>query len=97
LKIIAAHPAWPWTDQMIAIALHKGNVFWELSGWGPEYFPEALKHDISRRFQDKIMFGSDYPNLTHRRAIAGWESLGYTDTILEKVFYKNAQRILDLP
>jgi len=97
LKIIASHPAWPWTEQMMMIALHKGNVFWELSGWGPEYFPAALKHDISRRLQDKIMFGSDYPSLTHRRAIAGWESLGYSDTILEKVFYKNAQRILGLP
>ena len=97
LKIIAAHPAWPWTEQMIMIALHKGNVFWELSGWGPEYFPEALKHDISRRLQDKVMFGSDYPSLTHKRAIAGWHSLGYSDAILEKVFYKTAQRIMGLP
>jgi predicted TIM-barrel fold metal-dependent hydrolase len=97
LKIIAAHPAWPWTEQMIMIALHKGNVSWELSGWGPEYFPAPLKHEISRRLQDKIMFGSDYPSLTHQRLFAGWESLGYSDAILEKVFYKNALRILGLP
>jgi uncharacterized protein len=44
---------------MIMIAFHKGNVFWELSGWGPEYFPSALKHDISRRLQDKIMIASN--------------------------------------
>jgi uncharacterized protein len=96
LKIIASHPAWPRTEQMIMIALHKGNVFWEMSGWGPEYFPEALKRDISRRLQDKIMFGSDYPSIAHKRLFAGWESPGYSDEILEKVFYKNAQRILEL-
>src|SRR4029077_5186598 len=47
LTIIAAHPAWPWTDEMIAIALHKANVYWELSGWGPRYFPQSLVHEIS--------------------------------------------------
>jgi predicted TIM-barrel fold metal-dependent hydrolase len=32
LTIVAAHPGWPWTEEMIAVALHKGNVYWELSG-----------------------------------------------------------------
>jgi len=31
-ETIAAHPGWPWTDEMTAVALHKGNVYWELSG-----------------------------------------------------------------
>lgn len=96
LTIIAAHPAWPWTEEMIAIALHKANVYWELSGWGPKYFPDTLKRDISRRLQDKIMFGSDYPSITHKKLIQDWESLGYKDEVLEKVFYKNAQRVLQL-
>ncbi len=47
LTIIAAHPGWPWTDEMTAVALHKGNVFWELSGWAPKYFPPSLRTDIS--------------------------------------------------
>jgi predicted TIM-barrel fold metal-dependent hydrolase len=96
LTVIAAHPAWPWTDEMIAIALHKRNVFWEMSGWGPEYFPEALKRDISRRLQDKIMFGSDYPSLTYDRLFDGWSKLGLPDDVAEKVFHQNATRILGL-
>src|SRR5262249_17773781 len=31
LTIVAAHPGWPWIDEMTAVALHKGNVFLELS------------------------------------------------------------------
>jgi predicted TIM-barrel fold metal-dependent hydrolase len=94
LTIIAAHPAWPWTDEMIAIALHKPNVYWELSGWGPKYFPEQLKRDISRRLQDKIMFGSDYPSLTHERLVRDWDELGYSPDVMQKVFHANAERVL---
>src|SRR5262249_17417156 len=61
MTIVAAPPGWPWVDEMTAVALHKGNVLWELSGWTPKYFPENLKRDAKGRLQDKIMFGSDYP------------------------------------
>src|SRR5262249_45411528 len=42
LTIVAAHPGWPWIDEMTAVALHKGNVYWELSGWAPKSSPAAL-------------------------------------------------------
>lgn len=96
LTIIAAHPAWPWTDQMIAIALHKANVFWELSGWGPRYFPDALKRDIPGRLTDKIMFGSDFPSLSFKRLIDDWDSLDYDDHVLNRVFHLNAEQLLGL-
>ena len=42
LTIIMAHPAWPWIDEQIAVALHKSNVFLDLSGWMPRFIPETL-------------------------------------------------------
>jgi predicted TIM-barrel fold metal-dependent hydrolase len=96
LKIIASHPGWPWVDEMTAIALHKGNVFWELSGWAPKYFPAQLKTDIRTRLVDKIMFGSDYPSIPYERLMREWEELGYSESVMEKVFYQNAERILGL-
>lgn len=93
LTIVAAHPAWPFTDEMMAIALHKPNVYWEMSGWGPEYIPEPLKHDMSRRLQDKIMFGSDYPSLSYERLLTGWQKLDLRDDIAEKIFHGNAERL----
>ncbi len=71
LTIIAAHPGWPWVDEMTAVALHKGNVFWEMSGWAPKYFPAQLKTDIRARLQDKVMFGSDYPSIPLRPPVQG--------------------------
>jgi uncharacterized protein len=97
LTIIAAHPGWPWTEEVLMICLHKANVFWETSGWGPEYFPEPLKRDIPRRLKNKIMFGSDYPSLTHTRLFEGWSKLGFPADVLGQVFHGNAERILGLP
>ncbi len=96
LNIVAAHPGWPWHEEMIAVALHKGNVSWELSGWAPRYFPEALKRDIKGRLKDKIMFGSDYPSIPYERIFKEWNELGYSDELMEKIFHGNAERILKL-
>lgn len=96
LNVVAAHPGWPWTEEMIAVALHKGNVSWELSGWAPKYFPDSLKRDIRGRLQDKIMFGSDYPSIPYERLFREWEELGYSEELMEKIFHRNAERILGL-
>ncbi len=96
LTIIAAHPGWPWVDEMTAVALHKGNVYWEMSGWAPKYFPAQLKIDIRARLQDKVMFGSDYPSIPYDRLLREWRELGYADAVMEKIFHANAERILGL-
>ncbi len=96
LTIIAAHPGWPWVDEMTAVALHKGNVFWELSGWAPKYFPETLKKDVRGRLRDKVMFGSDYPSMPYTRILREWDELGYSDEVMEAVFHENAERVLGL-
>src|SRR5216683_2189578 len=45
LTIIASHPGWPWVEDMTAVALHKANVYWELSGWAPKYFPPGVRKE----------------------------------------------------
>jgi predicted TIM-barrel fold metal-dependent hydrolase len=97
LTIIAAHPGWPWTDEMTAVALHKGNVFWELSGWAPKYFPAQLITDIRTRLKDKIMFGSDYPSIPYARLLREWTELKLPSDVMECIFHLNAERILGLP
>jgi predicted TIM-barrel fold metal-dependent hydrolase len=96
LTIIAAHPGWPWTDEMTAVALHKGNVYWELSGWAPKYFPPSLRTDIRGRLREKIMFGSDHPSLPYERILREWDELGYDQSVMDLVFHANAERVLGL-
>jgi uncharacterized protein len=96
MTIIAAHPGWPWVEEMTAVALHKGNVFWELSGWAPKYLPEALRRDARSRLRDKIMFGSDHPSMPYARLLSEWSQLGFPDDVLEQFFHGNAERVLGL-
>jgi uncharacterized protein len=92
LTIVAGRPAWPWQTEMIAVLLHKANVWNELHGWSPKYFTPELKWDISHRLQDKMMFGADYPLFSYERLFKDWEAEGYSPEVLEKVFRKNAER-----
>jgi uncharacterized protein len=96
LKILMAHPGWPWVDETTAVALHKGNVYWEMSGWAPKHFPASLKIDMRARLQDKVMFGSDYPSMPYARILKEWTELGYSDAVMEKIFHQNAERVLGL-
>jgi uncharacterized protein len=97
LTVIAAHPGWPWVEEMTAVALHKGNVYWELSGWAPKHFPPGLQTDVRGRLQDKIMFGTDHPSLPLDRLLQEWDELGFSGEIMHKVFHANAERVLRLP
>ena len=92
LKILAARPAYPWQDEMIAVMLHKSNVHYELHGWSPKAFPPSLRREIAGRLQDRIMFGCDYPVLKHDFMVERWRGLGFTEEVLEKVFHRNAER-----
>jgi predicted TIM-barrel fold metal-dependent hydrolase len=96
LNIVAAHPGWPWTEELIAVAIHKANVSIDISGWGPKYIPAPLKHDMQRRLQDKVLFGSDYPGWSPGQCCDEWEMEGFKPGIVEKLFFQNATRILKL-
>jgi predicted TIM-barrel fold metal-dependent hydrolase len=96
LKILMAHPGWPWVDETTAVALHKGNVYWEMSGWAPKHFPTSLKIDMRARLQDKVMFGSDYPSMPYARILKEWAELGYSDAVMEKILHRNAERVLGM-
>jgi predicted TIM-barrel fold metal-dependent hydrolase len=96
LTIIAGHSGWPWHDELIAIALHKPNVFIEVSGYRPRYLPPSLKHEIARRLQDKVMFGSDYPALSPSQCLDELEMENFKPEIIDKLFVGNAVRALRL-
>lgn len=96
LTIITAHPGWPWIEEQIAVLLHKANVYMDLSGWAPRYFPESLKREINGRLQDKVLYGSDYPEIPPKRWLDEFQAGGYKPEVVEKVLYKNAIRVLNL-
>ena len=96
LTIICAHHPWPFHNEMISVLIHKPNVYNEQHGWSPKYFDERFKRELNSRIQDKVMFGSDYPFFSYERLFNDWESQGFKPEVLEKVYWKNAARVLNL-
>lgn len=96
VNIILAHPSWPWQDEALAMAMHKPNVFIDLSGWSPRYFSESLIRYANTRIQDKVMFGSDYPLITPERWLRDFDKAGFREEVKPKILFDNANRLLGL-
>ena len=96
MRIIAAHPSFPWQDEMLAVARHKGNVFIDLSGWAPKYFPPSLVQHANTLLKDKVLFGSDYPLLEPERWLREFAELAIKDEVRPKILHDNAAKLLGL-
>ena len=97
LRIIAAHPSWPWQDEAIATARHKPSVWLELSGWSPRLFPPELLDAVTGELSHPALFGSDFPFITPQKWIGDWELLGVPAEVTRRVLHDNAAALLGLP
>ena len=96
LQIVAAHPSFPWQDEAISICLHKSNVWIDLSGWSPKYFPPQLVQYANTQLREKVLFGSDFPLITPDRWLADFEQAPFKDEVRPLVLKENAARLLGL-
>jgi predicted TIM-barrel fold metal-dependent hydrolase len=96
LNLIAAHFGYPWHLEMLAIALHKTNVFIDISGWAPRYIPPEVVREMKGRLQDQFLFGSDYPFIQPERCLEELEKLEIPEPALQKILIGNGSRLLGL-
>lgn len=96
LRIIGAHPSWPWQEESLAIARHKSNFYIDLSGWAPKYFSPSLVQYASTILQDKVLFGSDWPAIKVERWLEEFAELPITPEVRRKIMLDNAKALLGL-
>jgi predicted TIM-barrel fold metal-dependent hydrolase len=97
LRILLAHPAFPWEKEQLAICQQKGNVHMDLSGWLPKYIDEQVLRYAGTVLQDKVMFGTDYPMLRPARWLDSFEKhTDYPEEIRRKLLWENAEEFLGL-
>ena len=96
MTIIMAHPSVPWQDEALSVAVHKPNVYIDLSGWSPKYFPPQLVHYANSLLKRKVLFGTDYPALTPERWIADFDTLDLKPDVRPLILKENAIRMLGL-
>ncbi|TWP38565.1 amidohydrolase family protein [Leekyejoonella antrihumi] len=96
MTVILAHPSVPWQAEAISMAVHKSNVFIDLSGWSPKYFPAELVKAAGGMLRHKVLFGSDYPLIAPERWIRDFSDLGLREDALPGILKDNAARVLGL-
>ena len=96
MKIILAHPSWPWTDESLSMALHKDNVFMDLSGWSPKYFPKQVIQYANTQLKHKMLFGSDWPLIRPEKWIDAAREAGFREEVLPLIMKDNAVKLLGL-
>jgi predicted TIM-barrel fold metal-dependent hydrolase len=96
MTIIIAHPSWPWQDEALSVALHKPNVYIDLSGWSPKYFPPQLIHYANTQLKHKMLFGTDYPLITPERWMKDYDAAGFKPEVKPLIMKDNAIRALGL-
>jgi hypothetical protein len=96
MPIILAHPSFPWQEEALSVATHKPQVYIDLSGWSPKYFPPILVQYANTLLKDKVLFGSDYPVMSPERWMADFEKIAIKPEVRPLILKENAARLLKL-
>jgi len=96
MKIILAHPSFPWQDEAISVCLHKPQVYIDLSGWSPKYFSPILVQYANTLLKKKMLFGSDYPLITPDRWMKDFSEAPFKDEVRPLILKENAVRLFGL-
>ena len=96
MPIVLAHPSFPWQEEALSVATHKPQVYIDLSGWSPKYFPPILVQYANTLLKDKIMFGSDYPVMAPEKWMEEFDKLPIKPEVKPLILKQNAARLLKL-
>lgn len=96
LTVVAAHFGWPWHMELVAMALHKSNIYIDISGWSPRRIPPELVHEMRGRLSERFVWGSDFPFISPERCLSELDHLGLPEDVLGRVLYSTAAGILGL-
>src|SRR5436853_7204355 len=89
-------PACPVQDGAHSVCLHKPQVYIDLSGWSPRYFPPQLIQYANTLLKHKVLFGSDYPLIAPDRWLTDFEQIPIRPEVRPLILKENAIRLLHL-
>ncbi|MEK1908711.1 MAG: amidohydrolase family protein [Pseudomonas chlororaphis] len=96
LRIVAGHIGHPWTDEMIGLAWKHDNIYIDTSAYLPAYYPPQLLHFMRTYGQDKVLFGSNFPQLPFAKCMQQVQALELPEPVRDKFLQGNARRVFGL-
>ena len=93
LVIVGGHIGYPWTDEAIAVATKHANVYIDTSAYTANRYPPQLVQYLKTNGREKVLFGSNYPMITPKKALQDLASLELAPEVEELFLCENARRI----
>ena len=96
LSIVCYHGFWPRAHEIVGVAFRYSNVYlcpdMYIFAPGSGVYIEAANGVL----QDQFLFGTSYPFRAMKQSVDDFIALGWSDSVLEKVLYKNAKELLKI-
>ncbi len=96
LKIVINHGAWPWVPQVLQVVRRRSNIYLSadlyLTFPGTNHYIEAVNVFLSDRF----FYGTGYPFAPLAGYFEKFKGLGIKDELMDKILYKNLEKLLEL-
>jgi predicted TIM-barrel fold metal-dependent hydrolase len=92
-RFLLSHLGWPWVDEAIAMALKFPNVFLGTGAYPPRHWPPAVLRFVRGPGRAKVVFGTNFPTVGHRHALAQVEELEVEPAIATALLAGTARRV----
>lgn len=96
LVIVGGHIGFPWLDEVLSLAMKYPNFYIDTSAYKPSRYPPGLVDYMRGRGRKKVLFGTNYPMLTHGACLAEVDPLGLDAEARTLFLSGNAARIFGL-
>jgi predicted TIM-barrel fold metal-dependent hydrolase len=91
-NFVLSHTGWPWVDEAVAMALKFPNVYLGTASYPPRHWSPAVVDFARRAGRAKVIFGTNFPTVGHRHALAQVAELGLDEDVARAILEGNARR-----
>lgn len=96
LRIVGGHVGFPWTAEVISMAMKYPNFFVDTSAYKVTRYPADLVDYLRTNGRRKVLFGSNHPFWPAPDCLAGLDRLGLDDEAERLFLFQNANRVFRL-
>jgi len=92
-RFVLSHTGWPWVEEAVAMALKFPNVYLGTASYPPRHWSPAVVDFARRAGRSKVIFGTNFPTVGHRHALAQFGELGLDAEVSRAILEGNARRV----
>ncbi len=92
-RFVLSHTGWPWVNEAVAMALKFPNVFLGTSAYPPRHWQPELLAFLRGPGKRKTLFGTNFPTVGHRHAIAQLDELDLAPAVASALRSETAHTV----